>query len=92
MDPELVAPAVAWMAHESCSISGEMLVAMGGRVARAFVAESTGIYHPSWTIEQVAQEIDAIRNAYNPIVFQPVPHGELDHLMYGFDMARKGGA
>ena len=92
MDPELVAPAVAWMAHEACSISGEMLVAMGGRVARAFVAESEGVYRPSWTIEDVASQIDAIRDADRQVVFHPVPTGELDHLMYGFDMARRNGA
>lgn len=92
MDPELVAPAVAWLAHESCSISGEMLVAMGGRVARAFVAESEGVYRPHWSIEDVAREIDAIRSADPPLAFAPVPQGELDHLLYGFDMARKNGA
>ena len=26
MDPDLVAPAVAWLCHESCSITGEMLI------------------------------------------------------------------
>jgi hypothetical protein len=69
-----------------------MLVAMGGRVARAFIAESEGVYRPDWSIEDVASEIDAIRAADRPLVFAPVPHGELDHLMYGFDMARKNGA
>jgi NAD(P)-dependent dehydrogenase (short-subunit alcohol dehydrogenase family) len=92
MEPELVAPTVAWLAHESCSISGEMLVAMGGRVARAFIAESEGVYRPSWSIEDVAREIDAIRAADQPLVFAPVPQGELDHLLYGFDMARRNGA
>lgn len=90
MDPDMVAPAVAWLAHESCSVSGEMLVAMGGRVARAFLAESSGVYHPSWTIEQIAADIEAIRNTDNPVVFAPVPNGQLDHLLYGFAMARKG--
>ena len=90
MEPEMVAPAVAWMCHQDCSISGEMLVAMGGRVARAFIAESPGVYHPSWTVEQVAQEIDAIRAAPEPLVFAPVPQGELDHLLYGFGMIGKG--
>jgi NAD(P)-dependent dehydrogenase (short-subunit alcohol dehydrogenase family) len=88
MEPEMVAPAVAWLCHESCSVTGEMLVAMGGRIARAFVAESPGVYHPSWTVEQVAAEIDAIRAADPPLVFAPVPQGELDHLLYGFAMAR----
>ncbi len=37
MGPELVAPVVGWLAHESCSITGEMLIALAGRVARAVV-------------------------------------------------------
>jgi NAD(P)-dependent dehydrogenase (short-subunit alcohol dehydrogenase family) len=90
MEPEMVAPAVGYLCHESCTISGEMLVAMGGRIARAFIAESPGVYHPSWTIEQVASEIGAIRQADQPLVFAPSPQGELDHLLYGFGMIRAG--
>jgi NAD(P)-dependent dehydrogenase (short-subunit alcohol dehydrogenase family) len=86
MGPELVAPAVGWLAHESCSISGEMLVAMGGRVARAYIAESRGIYHPEWTVEQVAADIDAIRDVHDPVVFPPLPDGQLEHLQFGFGM------
>jgi NAD(P)-dependent dehydrogenase (short-subunit alcohol dehydrogenase family) len=92
MEPEMVAPAVAWLCHEDCSISGEMLVAMGGRVARAFIAESEGVYRADWTIEDVASDIDAIRAADKPLVFAPAPKGELEHLLFGFDMARKNGA
>lgn len=87
MDPELVAPTVGWLAHESCSISGEMLSSGAGRVARAFPAESPGVYQPSWTLEKVAQQIDAIRNADQPLVFAPVPSGHMDHLRYSFAMA-----
>lgn len=90
MEPEMVAPAVAYLCHENSTVSGEMLVAMGGRVARAFVAESRGVYHPSWTIEQVAEEIGEIRRTDAPVVFPPVPQGELDHLLYGFGMIRDG--
>jgi NAD(P)-dependent dehydrogenase (short-subunit alcohol dehydrogenase family) len=90
MEPEMVAPAVAYLCHEDCAVSGEMLVAMGGRIARAFIAESPGVYHPSWTIEQVAGEIGAIRAADPPLVFPPVPQGELDHLLHGFAMIRSG--
>lgn len=92
MEPEMVAPAVAWLSHEDCSVSGEMLVAMGGRVARAFIAESEGVFRQDWTIEDVAADIDAIRAADKPLVFAPAPQGELDHLLFGFDMARKNGA
>jgi NAD(P)-dependent dehydrogenase (short-subunit alcohol dehydrogenase family) len=90
MEPEMVAPLVAYLAHEGCPVTGEMLVAMGGRMARAFIAESPGVYHPSWTIEQVAAEIDAIRDPSAPVIFPPVPDGQLDHLLYGFGMIKKG--
>jgi NAD(P)-dependent dehydrogenase (short-subunit alcohol dehydrogenase family) len=87
MDPELVAPAVAWLAHEACSITGEMLISAAGRIARAFVAESPGVYRPSWTVEEVAGAMDAIRRADDPVVFPVVPSGQLDHLRYSFGMA-----
>lgn len=90
MDPELVAPAVAWMCHESCTISGEMLISIAGRIARAYAAETQGVYRPSWTIEQVAEQIEAIRDSGDPIVFHPVPTGHVDHLRYSFEMASKG--
>ena len=89
MEPEMVAPAAAWLSHEACSISGEMLVAMGGRVARAYIAESQGVYHPSWTIEQVADEIAAIRDPADALLFAPSPQGELDHLLHGFGMINR---
>ncbi len=90
MDPELVAPAVAWMAHESCSITGEMLIAVAGRVARAYVAETEGVYRPDWTIEQIAESIGAIRDTANPWLFPPAPSGHLDHLRRSFAMAMAG--
>ncbi|WP_372799306.1 SDR family NAD(P)-dependent oxidoreductase, partial [Litorivivens sp.] len=89
MDPDLVAPTVGWLAHESCSVSGEMLSSAAGRIARAFPAESPGVYQPSWTIEQVGERIEAIRNADQPLVFAPVPSGHMDHLRYCFAMASK---
>ena len=42
--PQHVAPVVAWLAHEDCELTGEVLSAMGGRVGRAFVAVTPGIY------------------------------------------------
>lgn len=87
MDPELVAPVVAWMAHDSCSISGEMLVSAAGRVARAFAAESEGVYRPTWSIEDVAKEMTTIRSTDKPVIFDPVPSGHMDHLRFSFGMA-----
>ena len=90
MAPDLVAPVVGWLAHESCSISGEMLSSMAGRAARAYVAESPGVYRPAWSIEQVAEQIDVIRSTESPVIFQPAPSGQIDHIRYGFQMATRG--
>ncbi|WP_194166387.1 SDR family NAD(P)-dependent oxidoreductase [Mycolicibacterium sp. P9-22] len=87
MGSDLVAPAVGWLAHESCSVSGELFVAIAGRVARAFVAETPGVYRPSWSIEDIAANIDAIRDDTAPLVFPPVPDGHTDHIRYSFGVA-----
>jgi NAD(P)-dependent dehydrogenase (short-subunit alcohol dehydrogenase family) len=91
MGPEMVAPVVGWLAHESCSVNGELLISVAGRVARAFMTETEGVYHPSWTIDMVGEEIDAIRDAGKTWTFHPVPSGFGDHLGRSFEMARKGG-
>ncbi|WP_207946452.1 SDR family NAD(P)-dependent oxidoreductase [Actinomadura sp. 7K507] len=88
MEPELAAPAVGWLAHESCSITGEMLVSIAGRVARAFVAETPGVYRPSWTIEQVGERIDAIRDTSDPWLLPIVPSGHNDHIAKSFAIAK----
>ncbi|QFG26142.1 SDR family NAD(P)-dependent oxidoreductase [Actinomadura sp. WMMB 499] len=90
MGPELVAPAVGWLAHESCSITGEILVAIAGRLARAFVAETPGEHRPSWTIEEVGERIGAIRDTGDPWVLPVVPSGHNDHIAKSFAMATKG--
>jgi NAD(P)-dependent dehydrogenase (short-subunit alcohol dehydrogenase family) len=88
MPPESVAPAVGWLAHESCPISGKMLISAAGRVAMAYVAETRGVYRPSWSIEDIAAHGDAIRDSAKAVVFSTVPSGQLDHLRYSFAMAR----
>jgi len=90
MGPELVAPVVGWLAHESCSVSGEMFISMAGRVARALIAETVGVYRPSWSIDDVANNIEAIRDTNEPWLF-PAGSGYLEHLQRSFEMARKGG-
>src|SRR5215213_11164691 len=87
MGPELVAPVVGWLAHESCSVTGEILIALAGRVATAVMAETPGVYRPLWSIEDVGEHIDAIRDARNPVVFPVVPDGHGDHIRYSFGMA-----
>ncbi len=42
MAPELVAPMVAFLAHEDCPVTGEIYVAGAGRFARLFIASTPG--------------------------------------------------
>ena len=92
MRAELVAPMVAWLCHESCPVNGEMLVALAGRIARAYISETVGVYQPEWSIEQVADRWAEIGDTTDAVTFPPVPSGFNDHLGYSFAMARAGGA
>ena len=57
MSPDLVAPMVAFLAHEDCPVSGEIYAAGAGRFARIFIASTEGYVHPAPTptIEDVAE-------------------------------------
>ena len=57
MSPDLVAPMVAFLAHEACPVSGEIYAAGAGRFARIFIASTEGYVHPSPepTIEDIAR-------------------------------------
>jgi NAD(P)-dependent dehydrogenase (short-subunit alcohol dehydrogenase family) len=89
MDPDLVAPAVGYLAHEGCELNGEMLISIAGRVARAYVAETQGVYRPSWSIENVRDELAAIRAPEPAWVFPAVPSGHLDHILKSFALAKQ---
>ena len=90
MTPEQVAPAVAWLAHEACSISGEMLVSIAGRVARAFIAETPGVYQPTWTPAQIGDRIGEIRDTSAPWILPVVPSAHVDHIVNSFAMVHNG--
>ena len=64
MTPELVAPMVAYLAHEACPVTGEMYAAGAGRFARIFIATAPGYVHdgPEATIEDVAAHWAAIND------------------------------
>lgn len=87
MGPDLVAPVVGWLAHETCSVTGEYFVAIAGRLARAAVVESPGVYQPSWSMEQVGEQMTRIRDLSEPVVFPVVPDGHADHIRYSFGAA-----
>ena len=89
LSPDMVAHAVGWLAHEACSITGEMLISVSGRVARAFVAETRGTCRATWSIEQIAEQMDAIRTADGFVSFAPAPSGHDEHLRYTIEMSRR---
>jgi NAD(P)-dependent dehydrogenase (short-subunit alcohol dehydrogenase family) len=87
MGPGLVAPVVGYLCHEDCAVSGEMYVSMAGRVARAFISETEGIYRPEWSIGDVAANLNAIRDpakAWSAATGQ----GYLEQMTRSFAMAR----
>jgi hypothetical protein len=62
MRPELCAPAAAFLAHESCPLSGEVLqIGMGG-VARIAVVRTQGIAKSALTAEDIAENLGDIMN------------------------------
>ena len=64
MAPELVAPMVAYLAHEDCPVSGEIYAAGAGRFSRIFLATTPGYVHEGVapTIEDVAEHWAAIND------------------------------
>jgi hypothetical protein len=68
-----------------------MLVALAGRVARAVVSETPGVYRPSWSMADIGDHITAIRDASDPVIFPVVPDGHGDHIRYSFSMASQYG-
>lgn len=86
MDPELVAPVVAWLAHEKCDVSGEMIASIAGRISRCFIAETRGVYRPGWTIDQVDAAMAEVHDKAEVLDFGL--HGHVEHIGYSFKMAR----
>ena len=62
LDPALVSPIAAWLAHEDCPVTGEVYSAAGGRVARFFIGLTDGYYNPKLTVEDVRDHFEQIRS------------------------------
>lgn len=77
LDPKLVAPAVAWLCHESCDVTGEMVHAGGGRFSRVFMAETPGFFEYNPTPESVRDNWSTVCEEANYIV----PRDTLDPLL-----------
>jgi len=53
LDPGLVSPLVAYLAHEDCPVSGQLFSVGGGRVAQVFLGETKGYYKADLAVEDV---------------------------------------
>jgi NAD(P)-dependent dehydrogenase (short-subunit alcohol dehydrogenase family) len=62
LDPELVSPVVAFLAHESVPVSGEVYTVGGGRVARFFIGMTTGYFDAKLDMESVRNHFEQIRD------------------------------
>ncbi|HEY1974143.1 MAG TPA: SDR family NAD(P)-dependent oxidoreductase [Pseudonocardia sp.] len=74
-----VSPLVTYLAHSSCTVSGEVFRASGGHVARVFVAITDGYHNPDLTAEDVRDQMEVIRDTAR----FAVPTSALDDLRVG---------
>jgi NAD(P)-dependent dehydrogenase (short-subunit alcohol dehydrogenase family) len=58
--PELVSPAVAYLAHESCAVTGALVDSGGGKVSARLIGSTEGIQNPKLTPEDVRDNLSAI--------------------------------
>jgi hypothetical protein len=81
LEPQLVSPVVAWLAHEGVPVTGEIYSVGGGRVARFFIGMTTGYYNPELTVEDVRDHFARIRDESG----YTVPSGPADELQVLLD-------
>jgi NAD(P)-dependent dehydrogenase (short-subunit alcohol dehydrogenase family) len=60
LPPELGSPAVAYLAHESCPVTGECIESVGGEVFRHYMARTQGFTDREHTIETLAAHWDQV--------------------------------
>ena len=82
LDPALVAPVVAFLTHRDCPVTGEIYTVGAGHVSRFFIGRTKGFYHPELSIEDVRDQLDAIRDEAG----YTVPGGPADEMAELFAM------
>jgi NAD(P)-dependent dehydrogenase (short-subunit alcohol dehydrogenase family) len=55
--PELVSPAAVFLAHESCTLDGEVLISGGGQVMRVALVANEGLSSANMTPEHIAEHL-----------------------------------
>jgi hypothetical protein len=86
LDPALVAPVVAYLAHADCPVSGEIYTVGGGQVSRFFIGRTKGYYNPSLTLEDVSAHFDQIRDPSE----HTIPAGPADEMIDMYQVITAG--
>jgi NAD(P)-dependent dehydrogenase (short-subunit alcohol dehydrogenase family) len=76
LDPGLVAPVAAFLTHRDCPVTGEVYTVGAGHVSRFFIGRTKGFYNPELSIEDVRDQLDAIRDETG----YTVPGGPADEM------------
>ena len=72
LSPESVAPAMAFLAHESCPFTGESIESIGGHVRRMYLARTPGFIDPDMTIETLAERWGDVMAGADEGIFQNI--------------------
>ncbi len=80
LEPELVSPVVAFLAHRDVPVSGEVYSVAGGIVSRFFVGLTEGIFDRELTAETVRDRLDEIRSQESYEDFAPGNTGEIQKI------------
>jgi NAD(P)-dependent dehydrogenase (short-subunit alcohol dehydrogenase family) len=62
LDPAMVSPVVAFLAHQLCPVSGEVFSVGGGQVSQLFLGRTQGFCSPTLSIEDVRDNLEQIRD------------------------------
>jgi hypothetical protein len=68
MTPEKTSPAVAYLAHESCAVTGETFITGMGMLARLTLVAAPGYLDDNMTPEAIAQNIDTAMDITEAVV------------------------
>jgi NAD(P)-dependent dehydrogenase (short-subunit alcohol dehydrogenase family) len=72
LDPSLVSPVAAFLAHEDCPVTGEVFSVGAGRVSRFFTASTPGYYNSDLTAEDVRDHFSQICDEAGYVVHRGV--------------------
>jgi NAD(P)-dependent dehydrogenase (short-subunit alcohol dehydrogenase family) len=73
--PEFVAPAATYLAHETCQLNGEVLVAGGGQVLRMAIMQTQGFTSSTLTVEDLAAHLDTVLDMTGATVMEAEVRG-----------------